>query len=155
MSIPQQGSDLFFLSRNSPTFPRKTSIFTVRNSGCGKVMFSQACVKNSVQGEVYSPTPPPPPPPRRPLQWTVCILLECILVLPFSSARQKPYIAQVYDRWILQSALIMGERLLSLPRQSVDKIQLNSVANYRTNSDDLNFLSVVEKDRDLWSTYLT
>ena len=25
-------------------------IITVRNSSCGKVMFSQACVKNSVQG---------------------------------------------------------------------------------------------------------
>ena len=26
------------------------SLFTVRNSSCGKVMFSQACVKNSVHG---------------------------------------------------------------------------------------------------------
>ena len=25
-------------------------IFTVRNSSCGKVMFSQACVENSVLG---------------------------------------------------------------------------------------------------------
>ena len=32
-------------------------IFTVRNSSCGKVMFSQACVRNSVhggRGEVYT-----------------------------------------------------------------------------------------------------
>ena len=46
----------------------KTVIFTFRNRSCGKVMFSQACVKNSVhrgreqRGEVYIPpwadTPP-------------------------------------------------------------------------------------------------
>ena len=35
-------------------------IFTVRNSSCGKVMFSQACVKNSVQGVVYTPVGAPP-----------------------------------------------------------------------------------------------
>ena len=29
---------------------RRPSIFTVRNSSCGKVMFSQACIKNSVDG---------------------------------------------------------------------------------------------------------
>ena len=28
-----------------------SSIFTARNSSCGKVMFSQACVKNSVHRE--------------------------------------------------------------------------------------------------------
>ena len=83
-------------------------IITVRNSSCGKIMFSQACVKNSVQGGVHPLPPrqtgrhplgrpphplgrhPPPgrhlPPPqgrsllRRPLQRTVRILLECILV---------------------------------------------------------------------------
>ena len=30
-------------------------IITVRKRSCRKVKFSQACVKNSVQGEVYSP----------------------------------------------------------------------------------------------------
>ena len=62
-----------------------------------KVMFSQACVKNSVHGgrgvsqhELGRQTPPPAgipaciwadlPPPRRPLQQTVRILLECFLV---------------------------------------------------------------------------
>ena len=34
---------------------------TVRNSSCGKVMFSQACVKNSVHG-VYTPKADTPPP---------------------------------------------------------------------------------------------
>ena len=28
-------------------------IFTARNSSCGKVMFSQACVKNSVHGGAW------------------------------------------------------------------------------------------------------
>ena len=52
-------------------------IFTVRKSSCGKVMFSQACVKNSVHGGwvVYTPlaappprqTPHPPPPCTYPL----------------------------------------------------------------------------------------
>ena len=80
-----------------------TSIFTVRNSSCGKVMFSQASVcpqgvSGSGSGGVHTPLgrhpparhfpgrhPPsprqtPPPPPRRPLQRTVCTLLECVLV---------------------------------------------------------------------------
>ena len=69
---------------------------------CGKVMFSQACVKSSIHMGVYTsmhwaggwvdtpwadtpwPTHPPgqtpPLSPKRPLQWTVRILLECILV---------------------------------------------------------------------------
>ena len=33
----------------------KLILFTVRNSSCGKVMFSQASVKNSVHGGVHSP----------------------------------------------------------------------------------------------------
>ena len=62
-----------------------------------KVMFSQACVKNSWlvyippgrhpqrQRHPYPPgrhplDNPPPPPPGWPLHWTVRILLECILV---------------------------------------------------------------------------
>ena len=75
------------------------AIVTVRNSNCRKVMFSQACVKNSVHGGVYtsmhwgrhpcpwSDTQTPLPsacwdtPPRRSLQLTVRILLECILVI--------------------------------------------------------------------------
>ena len=74
-------------------------VITVPKRSCGKVMFSQACVKNSVhREEVYTPpcadTPPRTDPPtqvdtllgrhphpiRRPLQRTVRILLECILV---------------------------------------------------------------------------
>ena len=78
-------------------------LITVRKRSCGNVMFSQACVKNSVHRgkEVYTApgrhpparqTPPPrgkypladpirqPPPRRRPLQRRVRILLECILV---------------------------------------------------------------------------
>ena len=39
---------------------------TVRNSSCGKVMFSQACVKNSVRGEVYTPPDTDPPPGQTP-----------------------------------------------------------------------------------------
>ena len=42
-------------------------IFTARNNSCGKVMFSQACVKNSVhgggakgQGGVHPPGQTPP-----------------------------------------------------------------------------------------------
>ena len=69
----------------------KQFLITVGNSSCGKVMFSQACVKNSVHrgggmhtrgrawqgacvagGRVSQE--------RRPLQRTVRILLECILV---------------------------------------------------------------------------
>ena len=66
-------------------------LVTVRNSSYEKVMFSQACVKNSVHGGCIPPlgrppnrhplgrhppnqTPPPlgrHPPPRRPLQQTV------------------------------------------------------------------------------------
>ena len=54
-------------------------IFIVLNSSCGKLMFLQNCVKNSAhRGRgVYTPRQTPP---RRPLQWTVRILLECILV---------------------------------------------------------------------------
>ena len=37
---------------SSFTFTRlQLKIFTVRNSSCGKVVFSQACVKNSLHGE--------------------------------------------------------------------------------------------------------
>ena len=80
------------------------NFFTVCKRSCGKVMFSQACVKNSVHRGMYpsmhwgggvadttlADTPPgrDPPwvdtpgqtPPQRPLQRTVRILLECILV---------------------------------------------------------------------------
>ena len=64
---------------------------------CGKVMFSQACVKNSVQrgrGCVYqhalgqlADTPPGRHPPDGHCQRTVRILLECILVLNCVYAR--------------------------------------------------------------------
>ena len=95
-------------NHNMHATPRSL-IFTVRKRSCGKVMVSQACVKNSVhRGEVVyipeadtprRPTPPladttpslsrhPPRqtphlsrhPSRRPLQRAVRILLECILV---------------------------------------------------------------------------
>ena len=48
----------FLLTNFSSSYPRKSlpSIFTVRKQSCGKVRFSQACVKNSVhRGEVYTP----------------------------------------------------------------------------------------------------
>ena len=69
---------------------------------CSKVIFSQACVKNSVHGgrgvclSACWDTPPwtdpphgqtPPPPSRRLLQRTVRILLECILV-PYATSDQ-------------------------------------------------------------------
>ena len=89
-------------------------IITIRNSSCRKVMFSQAFVKNSVHGgctppqadtplhrhpllgrhppkaatppgQTHRPHPRPHPHPRRPLQWTVRILLECILIFKISA----------------------------------------------------------------------
>ena len=51
-----------------------TPVITVRNSSCGKVMFLKVSV--CPQGGVH----PPGTPPRRPLQRTVRIPLECILV---------------------------------------------------------------------------
>ena len=72
------------------------AIFTVRNSSYGKVMFSQVSVCPQGGGvhplgrdpppdrRSYAETPPSGQTPhligRRPLQRTVCILLECILV---------------------------------------------------------------------------
>ena len=73
-------------------------LFTVRNSSYGKVMFLHLSVSHSVHrgclGRPPRQTPPwaatplgrhplgsqPPPRARRPLQQTVRILLECILV---------------------------------------------------------------------------
>ena len=81
--------------------PRQNSLFlkvmifvAVQHSSCGKVMFSQASVFLSTGGGVHPRADPPPgqtppladsplrqtPPPRLPLQPTVHILLECILV---------------------------------------------------------------------------
>ena len=58
--------------------------FTVRNSSCGKVMFSQVSVCPWGRCTPPGRHPPladtPPPPSRRLLQQTVRILLECILV---------------------------------------------------------------------------
>ena len=60
------------------TCPHKhTTIFTVRNSSCGKVMFSQVSVC-SQEGGVHPRKADTPP--RWLLQRTVRILLECILV---------------------------------------------------------------------------
>ena len=74
---------------------RRPSIFTVRNSICGKVMFSQACIKNSVHGgggclphfmlgythrHPLARHPPRQTHLRRPLQRTVRISLERIPV---------------------------------------------------------------------------
>ena len=44
---------------------------------------------------------------------------------------------------------------MSLPWQSVEKIQPNSVSNYGTNSDDFIFLSAAEKVGHLWSFLLS
>ena len=60
------------------------SIVTVRNSSCGKVMFSQPPV--CPLGEVYTLLRQNPPGrhhplPRRPLQRTIRIPLECVLVI--------------------------------------------------------------------------
>ena len=64
-------------------------IITVCKSSCGKVMFSQACVKNSVHRQYIpwadTPWADPllgihPSPPRWPLKWTIRLLLECNLV---------------------------------------------------------------------------
>ena len=67
-------------------------VITVHKRSCGKVMFSQACVKTSVHGggvdRVHNPPGQTPPwvdtpttaPSRQSLQRTVHILLECILV---------------------------------------------------------------------------
>ena len=75
-----------------PSRKLSREFITVRNSSCGKVMFSQACVKNSVQGGVsqhvlgqtssgqVSQHALGQTPPQRPLQRTVRILLECFLV---------------------------------------------------------------------------
>ena len=96
-----------------PFFGILSFIFTVCKRSCGKVIFSQTCVKNSVHGgggvrgvsqHALGQIPPwQTPPIDTPstgyysgrylsywiafllnmwwlLQWTVCILLECILV---------------------------------------------------------------------------
>ena len=65
---------------------KSSAIITVRNSCCGKVMISQACVKNSIHTGVGRCKPPPRhllgrQPHRPPLHRTVRILPECILVL--------------------------------------------------------------------------
>ena len=66
------------------TLTCERSFITVRKRSCGKVTFSQVCVKNSVHEGGVPPGQAdthPPPPIRQPLQQTVDILLECILVL--------------------------------------------------------------------------
>ena len=57
----------------SLNFPR--AFFTIRKRSCGKVMFSQACVKNSVHGEkgVHSPSPGQTPPADTPLWADTCL----------------------------------------------------------------------------------
>ena len=117
------------LCRNRNLFAKHYFLSGVLKSTCivcccrpqsfGKVMFSQACVKNSVHGgEAYTPHPgrhplgrhppgrhPPPwtdtPHIRLPLQWTVRILLECIpvtitFIFPFTINLihcSEPYVA--------------------------------------------------------------
>ena len=55
---------------------------TVRNSSCGKVMFFHLSVSHSVHGVgVYTYGADTPLPRRQPLQRTVHILPECILVV--------------------------------------------------------------------------
>ena len=41
---------MFFVALKIVTYVRKKIIITVRNSRCGKVMFSQVCVNNSDRG---------------------------------------------------------------------------------------------------------
>ena len=75
--------------------PLAAIFFTVRKSSCGKVMFSQVSAILSTGGSSRHPLGRHPPgqtlplgrhsphPPRQPLQRTVCILLECILVMTY------------------------------------------------------------------------
>ena len=59
------------------------SVITIRNSSCGKGMFLHLSVSHSVHRGCLGRHPSTeghPPPPRRPMQRTVRILLECILV---------------------------------------------------------------------------
>ena len=73
-------------------------VITVRKQSCGKVMFSQACVKNSVhrEGEVYTPwadtpradTLPPSPQTSTAADGTHPTgILEFVLTVPTSGTR--------------------------------------------------------------------
>ena len=53
---------------------------------CGKVMFLHPSVILSTKGGVWHT-----PPKRQPLQWTVRILLECILVIPKTIMNHEPW----------------------------------------------------------------
>ena len=95
-------------------------IITARNSSCGKVMFSQARVKNSIHGEGGAVRPRgQTPPPRRPLQRMVRIQLECILVMQFlivyscsrSSVRLIPCLIKVYRLMNCSSSVLVSDRL--------------------------------------------
>ena len=102
--------DCHLSSSNFVLHDQNKSMFTVRNSSCRKVMFSQVsvCPRGGVVHPPWPDTTPPwadtparhhtpqpdtpwagIPPGRRPLQRTVRILLECILVssLVFFSCR--------------------------------------------------------------------
>ena len=69
-------------------------IITVRNSSCGKVMFSQAYVILSTGWGADTP----PFPPRQPLHRTVRILMECILV---KSSRHSGYLIENFKLFIM------------------------------------------------------
>ena len=45
---------MFFVALKIVTYVRKEIIITIHNGRCGKVMFSQVCVKNSVGGDMCS-----------------------------------------------------------------------------------------------------
>ena len=88
-----------------PTVHHIWPIFTVRRPNCGKVMCSQACVKNSVRGVYPSmcwvgcvADTPQADTPRRPLQWTVHILLEFTLVFFQFASRLRYYIIPLASR---------------------------------------------------------
>ena len=69
--IPLGNSVMTGLAPESICGPPSCNAFvTVRKRSCGKVKFSQACVKNSVhrRGGVHPPGRPPPPPEQTPPQ---------------------------------------------------------------------------------------
>ena len=70
-----------------------SQVVTVRNSSCGKAMFLQVSV--CPEGEVYTPRQTlqswADPPPDWPLQRTVRILLECILVFSYFYLPQRSW----------------------------------------------------------------
>ena len=114
-----------------------TVLITARNSSCGKVMFSQACVKNSVGGEgvrgmhPQARTPPSPSTPQRILrdavnERAVRILLECILVYLYKARHAHKRLYTVLPKYSKIQVLpgITSCRLMKYNKQA---IELNSL----------------------------